>query len=183
MKGATTGESDRFRSTCRVWLVLVFLVFSCVAGCAAQSVRTRIPDRWVVQTNRAFSFSGPRTLRKVPVMGYDSFVGSLENSEFHIEFDYGWYSNSTFDGRLGDKGEGSFQVEEVDINGKTALLGSYENNQYPPSHPFVYAAYFPDLLDTGETARAVKLYFRVCYRNRTSKAKARPMLTSIRLKH
>ena len=117
----------------------------------------------------------------MPEQGEDSFVGRFESQEFYITFDYGWYSDNSFDGHLGRASEDTFQVEEVSVNGKLTRLGSYADNDHPESHPFVYAAYFPDVLGNGEgTAGETKLYFRVCYKDAALKDVARLILTSIR---
>ena len=146
------------------------LAVACGVSCGTEVGGRTIPDGWEVMRNHSFSFAGPHDLRNVPVQGEDSFVGRFESQEFYISFDYGWYSDDSFDGHLGRATESTFQVEEVSVNGKRARLGSYTDNHHPESHPFVYAAFFPDVLGTGEgTAGETKLYFRVCYRDPESK--------------
>ena len=168
-------------STHKARLAFVALAVLCVVSGGTEVAGRTIPDGWVVLRNRVFSFAGPQDLRNVPEQGEDSFVGRFESQEFYISFDYGWYSDNSFDGHLARATEGTFQVEEVSVNGKRARLGSYADNDYPESHPFVYAAYFPDVLGSGEgKAGETKLYFRVCYKDPESKAVARLILTSIR---
>ena len=168
-------------ATHKARLAFVALAVACVVSCGNEVAGRTIPDGWVVLRNRVFSFAGPHDLRNVPEQGEDSFVGRFESQEFYITFDYGWYSDNSFDGHLGRASEDTFQVEEVSVNGKLTRLGSYADNDHPESHPFVYAAYFPDVLGNGEgTAGETKLYFRVCYQDAALKDVARLILTSIR---
>ncbi len=168
-------------STHKARLALVALAVTVAVSCGTTFAGSTIPSTWEVQKNHAFSFAGPHDLKNVPLQGEDSLVGLFENQEFYIDFDYGWYSDNSFDGHLGRAAGSTFQVEEVNINGKRARLGSYDDNEHPESHPFVYSAYFPDVLGTGEgTAGETKLYLRVCYKNPGSKDAARLILTSIR---
>ncbi len=168
-------------STHRARLAFVALAVACIINCGTKFAGRTIPDDWVLLRNHSFSFAGPHDLRNVPVQGEDSFVGRFESQEFYITFDYGWYSDNSFDGHLGQASEGTFQVEEVSVNGKRARLGSYADNAHPERHPFVYAAYFPDVLGTGEgKAGETKLCFRVCYNDPEVKDVARAILTSIR---
>lgn len=154
-----------------------------VVSCGTGVADSTIPDGWEVRRNDSFSFAGPPDLSEVPVQGVDSFVGRFESQELYISFDYGWYSDDSFDGHLGRGNDSTFQVEEVRVNGRRARLGSYADNDHPRSHPFVYAAYFPDVLGTGEgEAGETKLYFRVSYKDAESKEIARLILTSIRFK-
>ncbi len=168
-------------STHKARLAFAAIAVACVANCGTEVADRTTPDGWEVLRNDSFSFAGPHDLRKVPGQGIDSFVGRFQSHEFYISFDYGWYSDDSFDGHLSRANESTFQVEEVRVNGKRARLGSYADNDHPESHPFVYAAYFPDVLGTGEgKAGETKLYFRVCYKDPESKERARLILTSIR---
>ena len=115
----------------------------------------------------------------MPVQGIDSLVGQLENREFHISFDYGWYSDDSFDGHIHAP---SFDVDEVSINGKPARLGFYDDNKYPKTHPFVYAAYVPDILGTGEEkVGETKLYFKVSFGDAQLREVAKRILMSIQV--
>ena len=168
-------------ATHKVRLGFVALGVACVVSCGTEVASRTIPDGWEVLRNGVFSFAGPHDLRNVPVQGVDSFVGQFESQEFYITFDYGWYSDNSFDGHLGRTTNSTFQVEEVSVNGKRARFASYAGNEHPESHPFVYAAYFPDVLGNGEgTAGETRLYFRVCYKDAALKDVARLILTSIR---
>ena len=168
-------------ATHKARFAFVALAVACVVTCSTEVACRTIPDGWVVLRNSVCSFAGPHDLRNVPEQGEDSFVGRFESQVFYITFDYGWYSDNSFEGHLGRASQGTFQVEEISVNGKLARLGSYADNDHPESHPFVYAAYFPDVLGTGEgKAGETKLYFRVCYKDPELKDIARLILTSIR---
>lgn len=157
-------------------LIAGSLVLISMASCGTSDS----PDDWIVHSNAKFSFRGPPDLRTVPVQGIDSFVGRLESQRFHISFDYGWYSDNSFDGHIHLP---NFNVEEVSVNGKRARLGCYDDNRYPETHPFVYAAYFPDIRGIGEGKPGeMKLYLRVCYKDSQFKDIAKRILMSIQLK-
>ncbi len=146
--------------------------------------RGTISDDWVVHANSKFSFHGPPDLTTVPLQGINSLVGRLENRRFHIAFDYGRYSDNSFDGHVDLP---DFNVEHVTIDRRRAQLGSYDDNKHPEIHPFVYAAYFPDVGEIGAGTpegmpTETKLYMRVCHKDPQFRDMAKRILMSIRLK-
>jgi hypothetical protein len=156
-------------------MIATILVLISMASCGTSNP----PDDWILHSNDKFSFRGPRDLRAVPVQSIDSFVGRLESQRFHISFDYGWYSDNSFEGHIHLP---NFNVEEVSINGKRARLGFYDDNKHPKTHPFLYAAYFPDILGIGERELGeTKLYFKVCFDDLQFRGMAKHILMSIRM--
>ena len=88
-------------------------LFSAVAG---EGIDT---SSWVtLNAGNAFTLRAPAGTAYTSMQGIDSFVAGFDNPQFHIEFDYGPYSNT-----LADFGaDPDYKVEDFDIDGRKARL-------------------------------------------------------------
>jgi hypothetical protein len=149
-----------------------------LAACATEPLGPG-SDGWRRFENEVFSFAAPDDVREYPVQGIDSLVGRFESAGLFIDFDCGFYSDPSFDGHRDRAG---FEVEPVTIAGVAAELGSYDDGAYPPTHPFVYAAYFAELVPAVGDEPATALSFRVCCTTADALPTARSILESIELR-
>jgi hypothetical protein len=134
---------------------------------------------WSAHAIGAVSFRSPPDVVPVPVQGIDSLVGQLEGPGVSIEFDYGWYSDDSFGGHLGDP---ALRIEEVTVGGRRARLGAWVDTGRADAHPHAMAAYFPDVLGAGEGAPGeTKLFFVVRFADPAFADEARRILMSIRI--
>ena len=103
----------------------------------------------------------------------DSFSGVFEGPDFRIVFDYGWFSDDSFEGNVALK-------EDVVIDGRQAQFAFYEKLSTVNPTELVSAVYIPNIrLADGDSDTA--LSFNVYYEDLGMKDEMEQLIMSLRL--
>ncbi len=167
-------------------IFLLFMLCTCLLACSGAPVSSEecgfselsrpesIPDSWIVYTNHAFCFFGPPGLKELPFHSEDSFAGVFEVQDFRIVFDYGWFSDDSFEGHFALK-------EDVVIDGRQAQFAFYEKLSTMNPTTLVSAVYIPKIRSKEEEEAPIALSFNVYYKDLRLKDEIEQLIFSLRL--
>ncbi|MBC8404145.1 MAG: hypothetical protein H8E15_02880 [Planctomycetes bacterium] len=142
-------------------------------GFAELSRPESTPASWLAYSNSAFCFFGPPGIGEQPMHSEDSFSGVFEGQDFRIVFDYGWFSDDSFEGNVALK-------EDVVIDGRQAQFAFYEKLSTVNPTELVSAVYIPNIrLAEGDSDTA--LSFNVYYEDLGMKDEMEQLIMSLRL--
>ncbi|MFT5290448.1 MAG: hypothetical protein ACI8QS_001586 [Planctomycetota bacterium] len=134
-----------------------------------------VSTEWHEFDAETFRFRIPAGVESIPIQGTDSQVGLLEGAGFRIRFDFGWYSDDSFEGQGNSPG---FSREDVVLGGVAAQLATYTLDN--PSFHHVVAVYAPNVFNTAEdTPGKTSLFFVVEFENAAESAIAGEIARSI----
>ena len=109
-----------------------------------------IPHEWQrIHVKTQFTFFVPPDMKPHVVQAKDSSVGEYRNSNIHLRFDYGWYSDP-LDNYSRKPG---YQEVKVEIDGKRAKVVTFHNTEENEDFKYVAAVHFVRVRDdkTGLT--------------------------------
>ena len=146
------------------------LLLALPSAAVGESVDT---SAWIaLNAGNAFQLRAPPGTVYKSLEGIDSFVAGFDNPQFHIEFDYGAYSNSL----AGFGSDPDYKVEDIEIDGRKARLITGPGKNAWGCNDLVTAAYVVVARTRGDT----RLEISGCTKSEASLATLHEIFRSIR---